>query len=68
MNPQTMKASCEIFERHEPASIFEYDHDVIWGSHLPDPLSHSVTTKHEVHDLEELGWHWSDDNGCWEAF
>lgn len=68
MNPRTMKASCEIFERHDPSNIFEYDHDVIWGPGLPHPDDAGAAANHEVHDLEELGWHWSDDNMCWEAF
>ncbi len=65
-----MKAICEglgillSYASEETDATCSTGHDElhVWGPHPAD-----LSEKHQAR-LEELGWHWSDDYGCWSHF
>lgn len=72
MRIEEMAQGMAIFNRYDPAGFVEAGHDVIWGGTEPDPgpcdLSSDKHREIDISKLEALGWHWSLENSCWEAF
>jgi len=48
----------------QDTSIPGAEHDVIFGGDVPSPEHDKALADH----LEELGWHWSQEFGCWCHF